>query len=177
MATPPSPPGPLHPTCATCSKPIRSGGFIRTAKGEVVHLRCRSEQLVLRGLDLRERGRLAIERAAEVVEKRRQRLVQPTKGLGTRDACPLCGEPAVRTDWRPHLDWTTIEECSCRGFFVWTPLLEEGRLARLTPEDRDTLKAHLRDLRATGLEAWLTTRDRTVMGALLIRTERPDRPR
>jgi hypothetical protein len=177
MTTPSSGPAPPHPICAICSKPIRSGGFIQIATGEVVHLRCRSEQLVLRGLNLRERGRLAIERATDAAANPRRSGVQPTKGIGTRDPCPLCAEPAVRTDWRPHLDWTTIEECSCRGFFVWTPLLEEGRLARLTPEDRDTLKAHLRDLRATGLEAWLTTRDRTVMGALLIRTERPDRPR
>jgi non-ribosomal peptide synthetase component F len=89
----------------------------------------------------------------------------------------VCAEPAVRTDWRPHLDWTTVEECACRGFFVWTPLLNEGRLGRMTQEDRDTLKQRLRDLRAAGVEAWLTTRDQTVMGALLIRTERPDRPR
>jgi hypothetical protein len=42
-----------------------------------------------------------------------------------------------------------IEDCPCRGFFVWTPLLDEGPLDRLTPEDREILRQRLRHLRAT----------------------------
>ena len=70
-----------------------------------------------------------------------------------------------------------VEDCPCRGFFVWTPLLDEGPLDRLTSEDRDILRQRLRHLRATESEAWITTRDGTVMGAMIIRSERPDRPR
>ena len=81
------------------------------------------------------------------------------------------------TDWGPHLDWMTVEDCPCLGFFVWTPLLDEGRLARLMREDRESLSQRIQDLRATQTEAWLTTRDGTVMGALIIRPVRPDRPR
>ena len=38
-----SPPVPTDPTCAVCSKPIQSG-YIQTQMGEVVHIRCRSEE-------------------------------------------------------------------------------------------------------------------------------------
>ena len=58
------------------------------------------------------------------------------------------------TDWRPQLDWLGIEDCPCGGFFVWTPLLDEGRLAQLTPEDRETLSLRVRHLRAFQTEAW-----------------------
>ena len=70
-----------------------------------------------------------------------------------------------------------FEDCPCRGFFVWTPLLDEGPLARLTPEDREILRQRLRHLRATESQAWITTRNGTRMGALIIRTERPDQSR
>jgi hypothetical protein len=94
-----------------------------------------------------------------------------------RHRCPVCGGPATLTDWRPRLDWMAVEECRCRGFFVWTSLLAEGRLDRLTPKDRTVLSQGIQHLRATQSEAWLTTRDGTVMGALIIRPVRPDRPR
>ena len=67
-------------------------------------------------------------------------------------------------------------DCLCNGIFVWTPLLEEGRLDRLTPEDRETLSQRIRHLHGTESEAWLAPRDGTVMGALILRTVRPDGP-
>ena len=70
----------------------------------------------------------------------------------------------------------TVEECPCHGFFVWTPLLSEGRLDRLALEDREILSQRLQHLRATASEAWLATRNGSVMGALIIRTVRPDGP-
>jgi hypothetical protein len=170
-----SPPVSQDPTCRVCSKPIRSG-FIQTATGELVHVRCRSDQLLVRGLELRERGRLAIERVADLVEERRRRnFAQP---IPTRRpaCCPVCARPATLTDWRPRLDWLTVEECHCRGFFIWTPLLDEGRLVRLTPKDREIVSERIRHLRAAQSEVWLTTRDGTLNGALIIRTVRPDRP-
>jgi hypothetical protein len=38
-----TPPVPSDPTCAVCSKPIQSA-YIQTQMGEVVHIRCRSEE-------------------------------------------------------------------------------------------------------------------------------------
>ena len=92
-----------------------------------------------------------------------------------REPCPVCREPAALIDWRPDLAWITVEECRCRGFFVWTPLVDDGRLVRLPPEDRATLSELIRALRAIG-EVWLNTQDGTVTGALNIGGERPDRP-
>jgi hypothetical protein len=70
----------------------------------------------------------------------------------------------------------SVEDCPCLGFFVWTSLLDDGRLVRLTPEDREILSHRVRHIRATQTEAWLTTRDGTLMGALIIRSERPRLP-
>jgi hypothetical protein len=42
--------------------------------------------------------------------------------------------------------------------------MDEGRLARLMPEDRETLSQRLRHLHGSESEAWLATRDGTVMG-------------
>jgi hypothetical protein len=89
----------------------------------------------------------------------------------------VCSGPATLTDWRPQVDWTAIEDCGCNGFFVWTPLFDEGRLGRLTPEDRETLSQRIRHLHGSESEAWLATRDGTAMGVLIIRSERPDRSR
>jgi hypothetical protein len=145
--------------------------------GEAVHIRCRNEELRLRAIEQGDRARLAIERATDLAEEtRRRRLGQPTKLTGQDNRCPVCAGLATLTDWRPRLDWMTVEDCLCRGFFVWTALLDEGRLARLTPKDRETLSQRVRHARDSGVEVWLTTRDRTKMGALLIRTGRPDRP-
>ena len=62
------------------------------------------------------------------------------------------------------VDWMAVEDCPCRGFVVWTLLLDEGRLARLVPEGREILSQRLEHLRATGSEAWIETRDGTSMG-------------
>jgi hypothetical protein len=173
-----SPPVPPDPTCAVCSKPIRSGGFTQTKMGEVVHTRCRSKELRLRAIEQQDRARLTIGLATDLVEETRRRSSAQSTGLTRQhDRCPVCAGPATLTDWRPHLDWMTVEDCPCLGFFVWTPLLDEGRLARLTPEDREILSQRVRHLRATRTDAWLTTRDGTVMGAMIIRSERPAQSR
>jgi hypothetical protein len=131
----------------------------------------------LDGFDQADRARLAIERSTELVEAtRRRRLLQQRDLTRQHDRCPVCAEPATLTDWRPELDWMTVEDCACNGFFVWTPLFDEGRLGRLTPEDRETLSQRIRHLHGSGSEAWLATRDGTVMGALILRTERPAGP-
>ena len=61
---------------------------------------------------------------------------------------------ATLIDWRPHHNWMTVKDCPCDGFFVWTLLLDDGRLARLTPEDRETLSQRIRQLHGTESEAW-----------------------
>ena len=173
-----SSPNPPDPACAVCSKPLVSEGFVQTTAGDVVHIGCRSHQIRVDALDNADRARPAIERSAALVEEtRRRRVVQYRDLTRQNDRCPVCGEPATLTDWRPHLDWMTVEDCACNGFFVWTPLFDEGRLGRLTPEDREILSQRIRHLHGSESEAWLTTRDATVMGALILRTERPDRPR
>lgn len=172
-----SPPVPSD-TCAICSKPVVSGGFTRTTVGDVVHIRCRSRQIYLDAPDHANPARLAIEGATDLVEEARRRsAAERSKHTRQHDRCPVCVGPATLTDWRPHLKWMTVEDCPCDGFFVWTPLLDEGRLARLMPEDRGTLSQRLRHFHGTESEAWLATRDGTVMGALIIRTVRPDGPR
>ena len=169
---------PSDPICALCSKPVRSGGYLVSPTGETFHIRCRSWDLQLAALEQHDRARVAIGRARELVEEttsRRQR-GHSRREIVPVQSCPVCRGSATLTDWRPALEWMSVEDCRCRGFFVWTRLLDDGRLARLTPEDRATLSERIRTLRATG-EAWLSTRDRTVMGALILREDRPDRPR
>jgi len=138
--------------------------------GELIHARCRSGQLQLRAFEAVDRAQAAQERAGW----RRQR-TQIRRQVMRQQPCPLCHEPAMRIDWRPVLEWMTVEECRCRGFFVWTPLVDDGRLARLTREDRVTLSELIRALSATG-DIWLSTQDGSVTGALNIGEERPDRP-
>jgi len=171
------PPLPPDLICVRCSKPIQSSGYLVSPSGEASHIRCRSRDLQQTALEEHDRARRAIDRAAGLVgETMRRRQGSPSIPPAlTRQPCPLCGEPATLIDWRPALDWMTVDECPCNGYFVWMPLISDGRLARLTPEDRDTLSGRIRALRLTG-EAWLTTRDGTAMGALILRDERPDRP-
>jgi hypothetical protein len=124
------------------------------------------------------RAELAMAWATAVAEEARLRTGAQPAGLtrrGTR--CPVCGGPATLTDLRPNFNWLNIEDCPCNGFFVWMPLWDEGRLRRLTPEDRETLSERIRHLHGTESEAWLATRDGTVRGALILRTVRPDGPR
>ena len=159
-------PVPPDPTCAICSKPIRSG-FIHNKGGEAIHIRCRTQQLQVDALDQGDRARLAIERATDLVgETRRRRSAQFTGRNRQREPCPVCRGSATLTDWRPHLNWMTVENCPCDGFFVWTPLLDDGRLDRLTQEDRETLSQRIGHLRLTESEAWLTTPGRHRDGGL-----------
>src|SRR5262245_24666542 len=178
MTPRPPPPLPPDPTCARCSKPVRSGGFLLSPTGEVLHILCRSRELQLEGLGASDRARIAIELAEALVEEttRRRQRAQPRRQVMPLQVCPVCREPATLTDWRPTIDWLAVENCACRGYFVWTPLLDAGRLVRLTAEDREVLSSRLSALRTTRSEAWVTTRDGTVTGALIIRSERPDRP-
>jgi len=173
-----SPPVPPDPPCAVCATPIRSGGFFQTKMGEFVHIRCRIEEHRPRTTEQHDRARLAIERTTDLAEQTRRRSVASPRRLTQQDGrCPVCAGPATLTDWRPNADWMTVEGCACLGFFVWTSLLDANRLARLTREDRETLSQRVQDFRAAQTEAWLTTRDSTVMGALIIRSERPEQSR
>ena len=64
----------------------------------------------------------------------------------------------------------------CRTQQLHLDALDQWDRTRLAIEDREILGQRLRHLRATESEAWLATRDGTVMGALIIRTVRPDGP-
>jgi hypothetical protein len=92
-----------------------------------------------------------------------------------RRPCPICGLPAIVTDWRPRLEWIVVEDCSCGGFFLWTGLPQD-RLANLSAADRDDLAARIRKFRAMGHEVWGATTDGTPHGPLVVRTARPDWP-
>ena len=60
------------------------------------------------------------------------------------------------------------------GLFVWAGIYG-GRVASLTEADRLDLSARIRKFRVQGHETWCTTIDGTVNGAIIVRTERPDR--
>ena len=123
---------PANPHLRPLLKPIRSG-FIYTKGGEAVHIRCRTHQLHLETLDQEDRARRALERATDLVEETRRRRPAQDRGLTRQDHhCPVCRWSATLTDWRPHLNWMTVEDCPCDRCFVWTPLLDDGRLDRLT---------------------------------------------
>jgi hypothetical protein len=77
----------------------------------------------------------------------------------TAGNCPICGITATLTDWRPGLAWIVVEGCPCTGYFLWAPLLP--RLWFMGAEGRESLSHRIRDLRATGSEAWVSTRHGT----------------
>src|SRR5262245_4183457 len=171
------PPRPPDPVCVRCSKPVRDG-FLVSPTGEVSHIRCRTREFQLIALEEQDRARRAIERATKLVEEtthRRQR-AQPRRQVIPLRSCPVCNGSATLINWWPTLDWLAVEGCGCQGFFVWTPLLDDGRLARLSLDDRATLSQRIRAKHATRSDVWLSTRDGTVKGALILRDERPDRP-
>jgi hypothetical protein len=151
----------LDPTCAFCSEPIGSGSPIVFERGAFLHLRCR--------------GRAAASGDIEGPRPAEAGLVRPAGVLGSRSPrpCPLCGYAATVTDWRPsHLDWLVVEGCGCGDFFVSAALFE-GRLPRLSAEERQTLSTRIRWFRAKGVEAWCTTTaDGTGDGRLDIREVR-----
>src|SRR5262249_625246 len=120
------PPSPIDPICALCSKPVRSGGYLVSPTGETFHIRCRSWDLRLAGLGQHGRARGARGRARELVEEppsRRQR-GHSRREIVPVQSCPVCRGSATLTDWRPALEWMSVEDCRCRGFFVWTRLLD-----------------------------------------------------
>lgn len=95
-------------------------------------------------------------------------------GRRGRSTCPLCGEPAVFLDWRPSVEWASIEDCRCDAFFVWTVVLDSGRLDEIPRDERAQLHARILGLRAIQREAWLYTADGTPQGTLVVRMERPE---
>jgi hypothetical protein len=76
-------------------------------------------------------------------------------------------------DWRPSVEWASIEDCRCDAFFVWTVLLDRGRLDVLTPEESARLRSRILQLRVLQREAWLYTADGRPQGPLVVRTEHP----
>jgi hypothetical protein len=87
--------------------------------------------------------------------------------------CPLCGAPALILDWRPSVAWASVEDCRCDAFFVWTALLDSGRLDVIPQEECVRLRTRILELRASHREAWLYTTDGTPHGTLVVLTERP----
>jgi hypothetical protein len=76
-------------------------------------------------------------------------------------------------DWRPSVEWASIEDCRCDAFFIWTGLLHGDRLESILSDERSRLHARILELRANEREAWLHTADGTPDGPLIVRTERP----
>ena len=99
---------------------------------------------------------------------------QGSSARRSRATCPLCGESALILDWRPSVAWASIEDCRCDAFFVWTVLLDRGRLDGLAPDDSARLRSRILELRALEREAWLYTADGTPQGPLVVRTERSE---
>ena len=167
--------------CPLCSKPIGSGRHVYFEHGELFHLACRARAVHRRALDLVEDARTAKARAATLMadlERRRQaqrRMVLPSRTRSRAGPCPVCGEAARHTDWRPRLPWVAIERCPCGGFFVEAVVLE-WRLPALGARERRELSASIRGHRARRQEVWLTVDPDVSSGStgrLTIRTRRP----
>lgn len=158
------------PICSLCSKPIPSGSVVVFERGRLFHVRCRSRELELTAMQNLERAeRLRSEAAVTVDDVVRRRASHAPRGVGT---CPLCGNVATITDWRPtHLDWVVVEGCPCGDYFVSAALFEH-RLPRLSEAERHTLASRVRWFRAKGAEAWCTTPDGSMDGPLDIRERR-----
>jgi hypothetical protein len=171
--------GPVStPACPVCSKPVRSGTLVLYEHGDLYHVTCRARTLEANSREQVDRARVAKTRAVRLVEdaerRRGERALDSRHGPTRKGTCPVCGQSATVTDWRPSIDWVAVEGCSCRGFFVWAGVYE-GRLATLSDGDRLDLAIRIRKFRAMGHEAWCTTIDGTPKGTILVRTERPDR--
>ena len=66
-----------------------------------------------------------------------------------------------------------VADCPCAGYFLGAPLLSR-RLG--LGVDRESLSHRIRDLRATGSEAWVSTRYGTPEDpSVVVRDHRPDR--
>jgi hypothetical protein len=163
--------------CQLCSKPISSGRLVFFEHGELFHLACRSRALRARSLNVVDAAQTAETRAASLAAETdhlRRRLVLPARSKSHAGRCPVCGEAATHTDWRPRLPWVAIEGCTCGGYFVEA----EWRVPGLTARARRELAARIRGFRARKQEVWLTVtppRSTESVGRLTIRTRRPER--
>jgi hypothetical protein len=81
--------------------------------------------------------------------------------------CVLCTRAATITDWSPVQDWLTVEGCPCGDFFVWAGLWRQ-RFPGMPERERQELAARVRDSRAGGHEAWLSTEDGTLASSIVI---------
>jgi len=70
-------------------------------------------------------------------------------------------------------EWASVEFCRCDAYFVWTALLDRGRLDVIPQDERGQLHARIVELRSIQREGWLYTADGTALGPLVVRTERP----
>jgi hypothetical protein len=86
--------------------------------------------------------------------------------------CALCRHPATIADWTPIQAWLAVEGCPCGGFFIWKTLWEE-RLPGMAEMECQELAARIRNWRAGGREAWISTTDGTLTGLLVVFPERP----
>jgi hypothetical protein len=115
-----------------------------------------------------------VERATQAQAEARQLLTQVPRRRSVLENCPIRGMTATVTDWRPGLAWVAVADCPCAGYFLWASLL--SRLLDLGVEDRESLSHRIRDLRATGSEAWVSTRHGTPEDpSVVVRDHRPDR--
>jgi hypothetical protein len=159
-----------EPICPLCSKPIRSGSLVIFEHGEYFHVRCRSRAVELAAMDAAERADSGRARAASKIAKLAARQAHLAE-RGLR-GCPLCGEAAIVTDWRPsRLEWVVVEGCACGDFFVSAAVFKD-RLPWMSHPEREALVARIRWFRSKGIEAWCTTIDGTVDGPLDIRQRR-----
>jgi hypothetical protein len=152
-----------------------SGQLVLYDHGEFFHVGCRSRTIQSTAFDEVDRAQRAVRRIEEAKRHQASLGKARPRQSGEAGVCPVCGHPALLTDWRPTLSWMAVERCFCGGFFVWTALLQ-GRLDTLDAAARSGLSDRIRAHRAAASEAWCTTSDGTVSGPLVIRSERPDRP-
>ena len=169
---------PVDAICSRCSKSIRDTSLVLFRRGELVHVGCRARELQLQAIEGVDRALLGRSRAAKLIAYReRQRAgLRAAPPRMPRRPCPVCHTAATVTDWRPRLPWLTIEGCTCRGYFLWAPLLL--RLEAMPDEDREILSERIQAVRSIGCEAWVSTGNGTLHDqSLVVRETRPDQPR
>jgi hypothetical protein len=86
--------------------------------------------------------------------------------------CGVCSNSATVVDWMPVQGWLTVEGCPCGGFFIWRALWD-WRLSGMVKTECEELASRIREWRSSGREAWIATRDGTLMGPLVVFPERP----
>jgi hypothetical protein len=154
---------PADITCPRCSKPLRDNSVALLRQGELLHVRCRSQEVTLEAMEARDRAQRAWGTSARLAAKiAHQRLAR--SGSVSPTDCPLCGAAATFAFARD--EWVGVTDCSCGGFHVWVWLVPH--LPRLSASARSTLSRRISALRRHGSEAWLATRDGMLAGALVI---------